>query len=117
MNSVVRFRQIIINLVSNGIEAYAPKRSGPQRVVTVALERQRTALYITVSDSGMGILPTDRDKIFRPFFTTKQRGTGIGLFIVQQVVEHDFGGKLELVDDPGQTVLRVCLPKSYYGKN
>jgi signal transduction histidine kinase len=113
---VIRFRQIILNLILNGIEAYPTEQSGQHssREVIVTLSRQRSMLHISVSDHGLGVAAADRDKIFRPFYTTKQKGTGIGLFIVQQVVEHDFGGRLELAGDQQTTIFKVSLPKSYY---
>lgn len=113
---VVRFRQIILNLVSNGIEAYpTTAQTNTSRTVTVELQRKRSVLHINVTDYGMGIAPADRGKIFRPFYTTKQKGTGIGLFIVEQVVENDFKGSIALADDQGPgTTFCVSLPKSYY---
>ncbi len=115
----VRFRQIILNLVSNGIEAYPTARPGDSlegRTVTIGLKRERSVLRITVSDHGRGIPAKDRDKIFHPFYTTKQKGTGIGLFIVQQVVEHDFKGTIKLLEDKQATTFQVSLPKSYYAE-
>lgn len=116
---IIRFRQIILNLIANGIEAYPTPQSsdsGEARSVTIGLKRERSVLRITVSDHGRGVPAKDRDKIFRPFYTTKQKGTGIGLFIVQQVVEHDFKGTIELTDDKRATTFRVSLPKSYYAE-
>jgi signal transduction histidine kinase len=114
----VRFRQIILNLVSNGIEAYSSaEQTGDERTVIIRLERKRSAALIQVTDHGIGINPTDRDKIFRPFYTTKQKGTGIGLFIVKQVVENDFKGTITLASDRPGTTFRVSLPKSYYANS
>jgi signal transduction histidine kinase len=115
---VIRFRQIILNLVCNGIEAYPTKpKAGRLRSVTLRLERHQTTLLIQVTDHGIGIAAKDRSKIFRPFYTTKDRGVGIGLFIVQQVVEHDFKGSLGLANSKKQaTTFTVSLPKSYHAK-
>jgi signal transduction histidine kinase len=85
--------------------------------VTVRLERQQAALIIEVSDKGPGIPRDDRTRVFRPFYTTKKRGVGIGLFIVKQVVENDFGGTITISGDEQKgTVMTVVLPKSFYGR-
>lgn len=116
----IRFRQIILNLISNGIEAYPETRARTigNRTVTVHLSRQQTALLIEVTDHGLGVAKKERSKIFRPFYTTKNKGVGIGLFIVRQVVENDFKGTLDLKNSNKEgTTFSVSLPKSYYAKN
>ncbi len=115
---VTRFRQIILNLVCNAIEAYpAPSKTGRLRLVTLHLEREQTTLLIEVTDQGAGISAHDQSKIFRPFFTTKDKGVGIGLFIVKQVVEQDFNGVITVSSDKRKcTTVSVSLPKSYYAK-
>ncbi len=115
---VTRFRQVILNLVCNGIEAY-PVRRTPRalRVVTVTLKRQGTALTIDVNDRGLGIRTASQAKIFEPFYTTKSTGVGIGLFIVKQVLENDFNGTISLSSNKAQgTTFSVSLPKTYYAK-
>jgi signal transduction histidine kinase len=115
---IVRFRQIILNLISNGIEAYpATSKARQGRFVTLHLERQHAALLIQVTDHGVGIAVGELPKIFRPFYTTKDKGVGIGLFIVKQVVEKDFNGTVTLFSSKRQgTTVSVNLPKSYYAK-
>lgn len=113
---VVRFRQIILNLVCNAIEAYPATRSADAgtRVVAINVSRQRTTVTIKVSDHGQGIKPADLANIFKPFFTTKEKGAGVGLFLVKQIVEDDFKGSLQARSDNDSTVFGVDLPKSYY---
>jgi signal transduction histidine kinase len=115
---VVRFRQVILNLLANAIEAYpdTSDANDKTRTVTLRLERKRAVLDVKVSDRGPGVPPEHQPKIFNPFYTTKQHGTGIGLFIVKQVVEHDFGGSITMSSSPGETCFEVSLPKSYYAK-
>jgi len=123
---VVRFRQIILNLLNNAIEAYPPatgRTTGPAtaqkdrpRTVELHLKRQRTTLHIKVTDHGPGIPVEHRTKIFNPFYTTKASGTGIGLFIVKQVAEQDFGGTLAMTTSSQGTSFDISLPKSYYAR-
>ncbi|HET7060077.1 MAG TPA: HAMP domain-containing sensor histidine kinase [Candidatus Saccharimonadales bacterium] len=115
---ITRFRQVILNIISNGIEAYpAPGASAAGRSVTVGLTRQSSTLLISVTDHGRGIRPADQTKIFEPFYTTKEKGVGIGLFIVKQVLEKDFGGSLTVASNKTQgTTFTISLPKSYYAR-
>src|SRR6185295_14822053 len=76
-----QIRQALLNLVRNAREAMAATKGGRLRVsVTHANARVR----IAVTDSGSGIAAEDLGKIFDPFFSTKEQGTGLGLALVQQ---------------------------------
>ncbi len=116
---IIRFRQIVLNLIANAIESYPAveqraKDTSP-RVVALRLGRERTVLSIEVADQGAGIPEAELTKVFRPFYTTKKGGIGIGLFIVKQVVEKDFGGSIAVSSErEGGTSMTVLLPKSYY---
>jgi len=118
---ITRFRQVILNLISNGLEAYPKptRRSKPtSRIVRVEVRRRNSTLTIGVTDYGRGIRPSDQARIFEPFYTTKKEGVGIGLFIVRQVVEQDLGGELTMTSSKQQgTTFTISLPKSYYAKN
>lgn len=111
-SDVTRFRQVIINLLNNAIDAYQPieKPARPQPIL-IELKASTTTLVIRVTDHGHGISKANAKRIFQPFYTTKSNGTGIGLFIVQQIVERDLLGKIS-VDCPagGGTVFTISLP-------
>lgn len=114
---LTRFRQIIINLLTNGIESYqGVKRSGQiLPAVTIVLEKQDGQLKINVGDQGKGIDAAESKKIFEPFYTTKNNGMGIGLFIVKQVAEKDFGGSISLINTGVGTTFEVVLPLKGHG--
>jgi two-component system sensor histidine kinase HydH len=86
-----RMREVLVNLIDNAIAAGPPVR--------VRVTGQG-GLTIEVIDSGPGVSPEDRDKIFEPFFTGKTRGTGLGLAIAKRVVELH-GGTIRVDDAPG----------------
>lgn len=112
-SDVTRFRQLIINLLSNAIEAYPDEylAASPNRKVILSIEQKSTALIISVTDWGYGIKPDRRTKVFEPFYTDKKEGTGIGLFIVQQIVEQDLKGTITLTSSSKKgTVFTVRLP-------
>lgn len=103
-----QLRQALLNLVRNAREAMT---SGGRLRVGVQLRQDRTAV-ISVTDSGAGIAAEHLPKIFDPFFSTKTKGTGLGLALVQQIaVEH--GGRAEVESNgaevPG-TTFRLVLP-------
>jgi signal transduction histidine kinase len=58
------------------------------------------AMEISVSDSGVGLTPEERDRLFTPYYTSKQHGTGLGLAIVQSVVS-DHRGSISVSSGPG----------------
>lgn len=117
---VIRFRQVILNLVNNAIEVYTTVKKSQKddaRTVAVNLRREGNILMVSISDQGSGISKTGQAKIFEPFYTTKNRGIGIGLFIVKQIVENDFDGSISVLPNkPSGTIFGISLPKSYYAK-
>lgn len=116
---LTRFRQVLLNVISNAIEAYGSRRRGRKdRSVIISLERVRTRLIIRVTDHGSVITAARLTKIFEPFYTTKPKGIGIGLFIVKQIVENNFDGAIDVSSDKRQgTTFSISLPKSYYARS
>ncbi|MBY6200260.1 PAS domain-containing sensor histidine kinase [Maritalea mobilis] len=93
--------QAFTNLMKNGGEAIeslqekgAPEGHVPE--LRIALATTDETVVITIADNGIG-LPPDRAKLFEPYVTTREKGTGLGLPIVKKIVE-EHGGTLELVD-------------------
>lgn len=82
-------QQAVRNLIGNAVEVMPPPGGGTLSVRTYAPEPGWAA--IEIGDSGGGIPPDVLDKIFAPFFTTKARGTGLGLAVVRKVVDHHQG--------------------------
>jgi signal transduction histidine kinase len=99
-----RLRQVILNLVRNGIEAMA----GPG-TLTVRTRAAEGSAIIEVEDDGPGF--PDETPIFDAFFTTKPKGTGLGLAIVHRIVS-DHGGTVKVRSRPGQTCFTLALPAS-----
>jgi signal transduction histidine kinase len=67
--------------------------------------------YLSVSDTGVGIAEQDRDRIFRPFFSTKSGGTGLGLSVTQRIIR-EHGGTLSFISEPGGgTTFTIRLPR------
>lgn len=97
--------QAVLNLVRNAIEAMP---NGGK--LTLRTARVRSGIALTISDTGKGMTEEEHEQIFKPFFSTKPSGTGLGLPLVQQVVaEH--GGTIRCESAPGQgTTFIIELP-------
>lgn len=101
---VSKLYQVLINLIKNAVRSVEP--GGEVEIKAEADER----LKITVKDNGCGIKSSDLDRIFEPFFTTAPGGTGLGLFIVNKIIDAH-GGKLEVSSVCGEgSEFLVTLP-------
>jgi signal transduction histidine kinase len=84
--------QVLANLIINGIDAMDGK-GGIEIRTDLVKKRESRYCRMSVRDSGKGIARKDRDRIFTPYFTTKESGTGLGLPIVERIV-NDHGGTI-----------------------
>ncbi|HYV49124.1 MAG TPA: ATP-binding protein [Myxococcaceae bacterium] len=98
--------QVLVNLVKNAQEAMP----GGGKIWVRARSRDGQAV-IEVEDTGPGVKPEDRARIFEPYFTTKGAGTGLGLAIAARVCQ-EHGGMLEVDGEPGKgAIFRVTIPR------
>lgn len=100
-----QIQQVLVNLVKNAIQAMTAGG-----MLTLSTGSSAQGIWAAVNDTGGGI-PADRiNRIFEPFYTTKQQGSGLGLMIVQRIVR-EHGGHIEILSDAGRgTTFRVWLP-------
>ena len=97
------------NLIKNALDAC----QGEKGVIQVKVGSGPNRGIIEVWDNGAGIAPRDRKNIFRPGFSTKRVGWGLGLSLTRRIVEDIHHGKLQLVSSkPGETVIRMTLPET-----
>ena len=82
----VLLRQVFSNLLRNAAEACEAVGRTPIILIDGGLDRTHRTCRVSVEDNGPGIPPEEREKVFRPFFTSRSRGTGLGLAIVQKIV-------------------------------
>jgi len=106
-----KLRQVFLNLILNGIQA-TPREGNMTITARKAGDGDGPASCVEISfaDTGEGMEPAVLEKIFEPFYTTKEGGTGLGLPITQKIVE-SHGGSIEVESGQGTgTVFRVRLP-------
>ena len=100
-----QINQVLLNLLLNAIQSM--DKPG---MIRVSLEHEDDSVLITVADEGKGILPEHLPNIFRPFFTTKGHGTGLGLSLARRTVEAH-GGSIDVASEVGKgTQFLVRLP-------
>ena len=113
---VEKLRRVAINLIGNAIDALV-ERDVADRSVEIALGENLagTEVWFRIRDNGPGIESEVANRIFDPFYTSKQSGTGLGLPITKKLVEAH-GGEIELITDVGQgTEFVVTFPKEGSG--
>lgn len=106
----VLLRQAFSNLVRNAIEACANAAIAPVVVVESTVDGGHKLSRIVVDDNGPGIDPAARDRVFRPFFTSKRNGTGLGLALVQKIIVFHNGRVTASTSQLGGASLQVSLP-------
>jgi len=100
-----QIKQVFFNIIRNAFQAMPGGG-----VLGVVLSASSDYMAISFRDTGVGIAPEDFGRIFRPYHTTKADGSGLGLMIVQRIIQ-DHGGQIELVSNPDKgTRFTILLP-------
>jgi len=101
-----QLKQVLVNLVSNAVQAMGETGG----TIRVSAYHDARDVYISVADSGPGMAPEVMEKVFDPFFSTRDGGTGLGLTIVHRIIDQH-GGHIEVASAPGAgTTFTVALP-------
>jgi signal transduction histidine kinase len=109
-----QIQQVFINLILNAMDAVADV-SEDRRLIQVLVESHASMVCITVQDRGSGIAPEDIPKVFESFFSTKQRGMGLGLSIARSIVEAHHGRIWTEHREGGGTAFHIELPAPSIG--
>ena len=103
-----QLKQVVLNLLLNSIEAM--ERGGRIELTT---QPGHDAIMLRITDTGCGIEAEALHRVWDPFFTTKERGMGLGMAIVRSVVERH-GGRIAISSTPGRgTTVELSLPVIY----
>jgi two-component system, NtrC family, nitrogen regulation sensor histidine kinase NtrY len=102
-----QIKRVIINLLDNAVAAVG---AAGEVQISTAYDRSRSTAYLEVADNGCGMAPEARVRIFEPGFTTKKQGTGLGLTIVNQIVEDHRGYIRVRPNEPRGTKFVIEFP-------
>ena len=104
-------REALLNLIKNAIAAMVEDTaSGRPRVLTVASSTDGESVTVRIGDSGPGIPQEIQGKIFEPYFTTRDFGSGLGLTLVYKIVKEHLG-EIELDSKPGSgSTFSISIP-------
>jgi C4-dicarboxylate-specific signal transduction histidine kinase len=106
----VQLQQVLLNLILNACDAMGANAPGERRITLVTALAPDAAVQLAVADRGTGIPEGKVDRIFEPFFTSKEHGMGLGLAICRSIVEVH-GGRLRAVNNPdGGATFHLALP-------
>jgi signal transduction histidine kinase/putative methionine-R-sulfoxide reductase with GAF domain len=102
-----QIKQVILNLLMNAIQAMP---AGGELGIKGRFSKDGYWVELAIQDSGLGIPPEDMDKLFDPFFSTKEGGIGLGLSIAHRIIDQHHG-KIEVESHPGNgTLFTISLP-------
>jgi signal transduction histidine kinase len=100
-----QFNQVLVNLLKNAMEA---SETGDRIVLASGSEDNQ--VWFSIQDTGKGMAPEVQEKIFHPFFTTKEKGTGLGLAVIHKIIT-DHNGTIDLETSPGEgSTFTIRLP-------
>lgn len=106
-----QMKRVLINLLDNAVSAVESVEE-PRITIRTQYDSLLKLVRLSINDNGSGIPATDRDRVFEPYFSTKESGTGLGLAIVRRIVEDHNGFVRALANEPKGTRMLVELPVS-----
>src|SRR5713226_9266937 len=115
MGDRVQLQQVMMNLMTNGIDAMKDA-DGTRRLAIKSQRAENEQILVTVSDTGVGLPAQEADQIFKPFFTTKPHGTGMGLSISRSIVESHDGRMWAAENSPRGASFCFTLPTKVEAK-
>jgi C4-dicarboxylate-specific signal transduction histidine kinase len=106
----VQVQQVLLNLVLNAVEAMDSAEVGARELVISSEQTKTDGVLVAVRDSGPGIDPEHRERVFQAFYTTKSGGTGMGLSICRSIIDAHGGRLWAEANEPRGAVFQFTLP-------
>ena len=106
----VRLQQVFVNILSNAFDAVS---ASAQKQVMISLDEQEDMFIVEICDTGPGLTQTELERVFDPFFSTKEVGEGVGLGLsISYGIITQFGGHIEILNClQGGAAIKVSLMK------
>lgn len=104
-------QQVLLNLITNAKDAFNEKKIEKRNITFVSLKKEKYSVLI-VEDNAGGIDEQDLEKVFNPYFTTKEYGTGTGLYMVKLVIKSSFHGNLKVQNGKEGVKFIIILPST-----
>jgi PAS domain S-box-containing protein len=113
----IQIQQVILNLVRNALEAMEASETG-QRILTIrTCQTDKSGVEVAVSDTGCGISEEVQSRLFEPFYTTKEKGMGLGLVISRTIIQAHGGDLWSTPNHDRGASFRFTLPTGPEGKS
>ena len=105
--------QVLINILNNSKDAFLEKKTNTTNRITLEYKELKKVQKIIISDNAGGIKKEILDKIFDPYFSTKnkQNGTGLGLYMSKIIIEKHFGGKIKVSNKKDGACFEITISK------
>ena len=125
-----QFSQAIFNIISNSLDSLVDKDGTEKEIsiekglsienglsvekeISIEIEKTDGKIYTIISDNGVGIAEENLEKVFDVYFSTKskQKGTGLGLYMTKLIIENNLSGKIEITKNIGGVTMKITLPE------
>ena len=106
-----QMKRVFTNLIDNAVAA-VEKTENPTVNIKTEFSEQHRIVKVSIADNGVGIPQRDRTRVFEPYYSTKEKGTGLGLPIVKSIIEDHSGVIRALANEPNGTKMYIELPMS-----
>ena len=110
-----QLNRVFINLIKNSIESINEKKiknADFKGKIVIDIEQDSDYIFVTVVDNGVGFEKVDKAKIITPYFTTKKKGTGLGLAVVSKII-NDHNSTILFNSIKNGAKVEITLPKYY----
>ena len=109
-----QFNRVFLNLIKNSVESINDKRNKNvdfKGKIYVDIVEDSDYIYVTVTDNGLGFDHVDRSKMLTPYFTTKKKGTGLGLAVVTKIInDHNSTIDFKTINEGAE--VKISIPKN-----
>ena len=105
----VQLQQVVMNLLLNAVEAMGSVEGAPRELL-ISTKQDGTGVLVAVRDSGPGLDPSHRERVFDTFYTTKSSGMGMGLSISRSIIDAHGGRLWAEANEPRGTIFQFTLP-------